>query len=145
MKGYNLQQYRYTLQLVAISLQNTEIVYNTIPYPVVLQCLSFIGEIPWENATVNPIPWVRKMVGQQTSQNIFSGVAPLNPKVGERVYSTLGVQTWLNNISGSGRLGSTTNTPTDTFQWLRHLIKIRKFIDMECFPSKKIRPNIIGL
>ena len=39
----------------------------------------------------------------------FSGASPLNPKVGEQVYSTLGVQTRLNNISEYGRLGSTTN------------------------------------
>ena len=66
--------------------------YNTIQYPylAVLQCFYFIGEIPWENTTVNPIPWVHKTIG-------------------ERVYSTLGVQTRLNNISGSGRSGSTTN------------------------------------
>ena len=25
--------------------------------------LSFIGEIPWENTTVNPLPWVRKHLG----------------------------------------------------------------------------------
>ena len=47
--------------------------YNTIPYIAILQCFSFIGEIPWENTTVNPIPWVRKTVGQQTYQKIFFG------------------------------------------------------------------------
>ena len=71
--------------------------YNTIPYTTVLQCLSFIGEIPWENTTVNPIPWVYKNVGQKTS------------KTHVRVYSKPGVQTWLNNIFESGRSGSTTN------------------------------------
>ena len=47
--------------------------YNTIPYTTVLQCLSFIGEIPWENTTVNPIPWIRKTIGQQTSQTPMLG------------------------------------------------------------------------
>ena len=71
----------------------TMLQYNTIPYPAVLQCFYFIGEIPWENTTVNPIPWVRKIVGQQTYQNILLGATPPNPKVGEQVYSTPGVQT----------------------------------------------------
>ena len=61
--------------------------YNTIHNH--FKMLSFIGEIPWENTTVNPIPWVHK--------------------VRERVYSTFGVQTRLNNISGSGRSGSINN------------------------------------
>ena len=38
---------------------------------------------------VNPIPWVCKTIGQQTSQNVLSGASPPNPKVGERVYCTL--------------------------------------------------------
>ena len=38
------------------------------------------------------------------------GALPPNPKVGERVYSTTGVQTRVNNISGFGRSGSTTNS-----------------------------------
>ena len=42
----------------------------------------FIGEIPWENTTASPIPWVRKTVGQHTSQKNFSGAPPLNPKAG---------------------------------------------------------------
>ena len=37
--------------------------YNTIPYTVVLQCFKFIGEKPWKNTMVNPIPRVRKTVG----------------------------------------------------------------------------------
>ena len=54
--------------------------YNTIPYAVVLQCFYFIGEIPWENTTGNPIPWVRKTVGQQTvrllsSQCSYKGIS----------------------------------------------------------------------
>ena len=55
--------------------------YNTIPYLVVLM-LSFIGEIQWENSRVNPIPWVRKTIGQHTSQKNFSGAPPPNPKAG---------------------------------------------------------------
>ena len=45
--------------------------YNTIQYNTIhsrVTMFSFIGEIPWENTTVNPIPWVCKIVGQQTSQ-----------------------------------------------------------------------------
>ena len=42
---------------------------NTIHSIVTM--LSFIAEIPWENTTVNPIPWVHKTVGQQTSQKKF--------------------------------------------------------------------------
>ena len=68
---------------------------NTIHNRVTM--IYFIEEIPWENTTVNPTPWVRKTVGQHTS-------------LGEWVYSTPGVQTQLNNISRSGILGSTTNT-----------------------------------
>ena len=63
--------------------------YNTIPSWFTM--LSFIGEIQWKNSRVNPIPWVR------------------TPRQGERVYNTPGLQTQLNNISASGRLGSTTN------------------------------------
>ena len=39
--------------------------------------LSFIGEIPWENTMVNPIPWVRKTVDQHIPKKI-----PPNPKAG---------------------------------------------------------------
>ena len=42
-------------------------------------------------------------------------LANKHPKVGERVYSKLGVQTRLNNISESGRLVSTTNTLKETY------------------------------
>ena len=49
--------------------------YKTIPYIVMSPMLSFIGEIPWENTMVNPIPWVRKTVGQHTS--------PRTPRQGE--------------------------------------------------------------
>ena len=56
--------------------------YNTIPYIVAFTMLSFIGEIQWENSRVNLIPWVRKTVGQHTSQKNFSGVPPPKPKVG---------------------------------------------------------------
>ena len=105
MKGYTLQQ---TIALPLHSLTvYLPIQYNTIHSHVTM--LSFIGEIPWENATVNPIPWVCKTVGQHTSQNFFSRAPPWTPSQGEWVYSTPGVQTQLNNISGSGRLGSTTN------------------------------------
>ena len=127
MKGYNLQQHRCTSSSCSHSLSHTitkivyndTIQYNTIQYSFILQCFSFIGEIPWENTTVNSIPWVRKTVGQQTSQIFLSrasplnprisGSFPLNPKVGEQVYSKPGVKTHLNNISGSGRSGSTIN------------------------------------
>ena len=45
--------------------------------------LSFIGEIPWENTTVNPIPWVHKTVCQHKYQKkILGGAPPLNPKAG---------------------------------------------------------------
>ena len=40
----------------------------------------------------------------------ISGAPPRTPRQGEWVYSTPGLQSQLNNISGSGRLGSTTNT-----------------------------------
>ena len=116
----------------------TMLQYNTIPYTAVLQCFSFIGEIQWENTTVNLIPWVRKNIGQQISPKKISGAPSLNhhfsggfpqtpisrgrfprtpffralPRTlrqGERVYNTPGVQTRLNNISGSRRLGSIAN------------------------------------
>ena len=63
--------------------------YNTIQYHTQLyyNAFSFIGEIPWENTTVNPISWARKTIRQQTSQKNFSGALPQNPKVGEQVYS----------------------------------------------------------
>ena len=60
----------------------TMLQYNKKPYTDVLQLFSFIGEIPWENTTINPIPWVHKTIGQHTSQKKFSGAPPLNPKAG---------------------------------------------------------------
>ena len=83
--------------------------YNTTPYIGILQWFSFIWEIPWENTTINPIPWVRETIGQQTSQKHLSGASPPNPKFIEKVYNKPRVQTQLNNIFGSGRLGSKTN------------------------------------
>ena len=87
--------------------------YNTISIWFTMLC--FIGEIPWENTTVKSIQWVLKTISQHTSQT---------PRKGEWEYSIPGVQTQLNNISGSGRLGSTTNTsdswhcyPYLVFQW----------------------------
>ena len=44
--------------------------------------LYFIGEIQWENSRVNPIPWIRKTVGQHISPKKFSVAPPPNPKVG---------------------------------------------------------------
>ena len=57
----------------------TMLQYNTIPYIVVLQCFSFIGEIPWENTMGHPIPWVHKNVGQHTSQKFSSRDSPSKP------------------------------------------------------------------
>ena len=109
------------LHTLIVSLTQSQILFkmlqhNTIPYTTILQCFSFIGEIPWENTMVNPMRWVQKNVGQQYHGStipwvlnpLFRG-ASSNPKVGERVYSKAGVQTQLNNFSGSGRLGSITN------------------------------------
>ena len=42
--------------------------YKIIQIHSCVTMLSFIAEIPWENTMVNPIPWVRKTVGQHTSQ-----------------------------------------------------------------------------
>ena len=91
------------LHALTVSLTQSQRLFtiknNTIHSRVTI--LSFIGEIPWENNTVNPIPWVRKAVGQHSF--------PVTPRQGEWVYNTPGLQTQLNNISGSGRSGSTTN------------------------------------
>ena len=83
MKGYNLHKNRCTSSSSSHSLSHTiiEIVYNyIIPCTTVLQCFSYIWEIPWANTTVNPIPWVCKTVVQQTSQKQFIRVfAPETP------------------------------------------------------------------
>ena len=83
---FTLSQSLFTL-LQSLSHNHTYYLqcYNTIQYHTQLyyNAFSFIGEIPWENTTVNPISWVHKTVRQQTSQKHFSMASPLNPKVGE--------------------------------------------------------------
>ena len=93
---------------------------NTIHSHVTM--LSFIGEIPWENTTVNPIPWVHITVGQHTSPKNSQGLHPRTPKKGEWLYSIPGVQTQLNNIFGYGISGSTTN---NCFLSISHVIICR--------------------
>ena len=44
--------------------------------------LSFIGEIPWENTMVNPMPWFAKLLANTHPKKIFLGVPPPNPKAG---------------------------------------------------------------
>ena len=113
MKGYTLQQNCCTSSSRSHSFSHTitKIVYNTKEYHTQdrVTMIYFIGEIPWVNTTVNPIPWVCKTIGQHTSQKNFLGALPRTPWQGERVYSIPRLQSQLNNISGSRILGSTTN------------------------------------
>ena len=75
MKGYTLH-HTTALPLHALTV-SLPIQYNTRLNRFTI--LSFIWEIQWENSRVNPIPWVRKTVGQHTSEKNFSGALPLNP------------------------------------------------------------------
>ena len=73
--------------------------YNTIHNHVTI--LSFIGE-----KYHGKIPRLTQYHG---SAKLLSNKHPRTPKQGEWVFSTPGLQSQLNNISGYGILGSTTN------------------------------------
>ena len=116
MKGYNLQQPRCTFSSHSHII--TEIVYNaTIQYTTILQWFPFIGELPWENTTGHPIPWVWKQLANKHPKNFFRGISP---QLGW-LYSKNGVPTQMNNnISESRRLGSKTNSACLQFDSIFH-------------------------
>ena len=59
--------------------QSHRLFYNaTIQYTTVLQCFPFIRELPWENTTDHPIPWVCKLLVNKHPKFSFEGF-PLEP------------------------------------------------------------------
>ena len=82
IKGYNPQQPRYISSSHSHSISHTitYIVYNAlIKHTVVLQCFPFIGELPCENTTSYPIPWLRKLFANKNTKNFFQGFSPKPP------------------------------------------------------------------
>ena len=63
--------------------QSHRLFYNaTIQYIAILQCFDFIGELPWENTTGHPIPWVHKLLAKKHPKKFLSGASPLDPRGG---------------------------------------------------------------
>ena len=93
--------------------------YNTIPYLVILQCFLLQGKYNGKILGLTQYHGFAKLLANAYPKKIsrglcprtpfFSGALPRTPRQGERVYSNPRLQSQLNNISGFGILGSTTN------------------------------------
>ena len=115
MKGYTLQQNRCTSSSCSHNLSSSTIQYNIQSiYNALFYRGNTMGKILGLTqyhgsaillANIRPKKFFRGLLPRTP----FFGVLPRTPREGERVYSTPGLQSQLNNISGSGRLGSTTN------------------------------------
>ena len=69
------------LHSLTVSLtQSHRLFFNaTIQYTTILQSFPFVGELPWEDTTSHPIPWVRKPLANKHHTKFFWGASPSNP------------------------------------------------------------------
>ena len=117
MKVYTLQQNRCTSSSRSHSLSSSTIQYHIqLIYNALFYRGNTMGKIlgltQYHGSTIllaNTHPPQKKFGGSAPKPPFYRGNCPRTPRQGERVYSTPGLQSQLNNIYGSRRLGSTTN------------------------------------